>query len=142
MTSRIEAKITVAKLIELAYSEDEGVTGKIVRSRGTFKLRVDQDGNATLSGDAGVVAFKGERALVSLGARLKNVSILFSPGDGSNIHYTAMFSYGRAASVSVSGSFDIEELILSCSGLLCRAARALKGRESGYEMQLKRIMGH
>jgi hypothetical protein len=142
MTSRVEVKVTVAKLIELAYSQDKGMTTKIVRKNGNFKLAVDQDGNATLSGSAGILTFKGDTALSSLGAKIKNVSISFSHGNGNNINYTAMYSFSAAANISVSGSFDIEELILSCSGLLCHAARALKGRNSTYEMELKKIMGY
>jgi hypothetical protein len=46
------------------------------------------------------------------------------------------------AAISVSGSFDIEQLILSCSGLLCKAARALKERNRAYDFELQRIMGH
>lgn len=42
----------------------------------------------------------------------------------------------------VSGSFYLEELITSCSGLLCQVARALKGRRNGYDRELQRIMGY
>ncbi len=77
-----------------------------------------------------------------LGAKVKNASIIFTKGDGNDIKYTATFNFVGVAGMSISGTFDIEELILSCSGLLCRAARALKGRHAAYEMELKRIMGH
>jgi hypothetical protein len=142
MTSRVEVKVTIAKLVELAYSKDNGMTAKIVRKKGNFKLTVDKDGNATLSGSAGVLTFKGDSALSSLGAKIKNVSIMFSHGQGNNVNYTAMCSFSGAANITLTGSFDIEELILSCSGLLCRAARALKGRNAAYEMELKKIMGY
>jgi hypothetical protein len=140
MTSRVEVKITIAKLIELAYSKDRGVTTKIVRKNGSFNLTVDQDGNATLSGSAGILTFKGDTALSGLGAKVKNVSIMFSHGDGNKVTYTAMYSFSSAANIAVSGNLDIEELILSCSGLLCQAARALKGNHASYEMELKKIM--
>ncbi len=52
MTSRVEVKVTIAKLVELAYSKDKGMTTKIVRKKGNFKLTVDQDGNGVLSGSA------------------------------------------------------------------------------------------
>lgn len=142
MASRVEVKVTIAKLFELAYSKDKGMTAKIVRKVGNFKLTVDQDGNATLSGSAGILTFKGDTALSSLGAKLKNVSIMFSHGEGNNVNYTAMYSFSGAANITLTGSFDIEELITSCSGLLCRAARALKGRNAAYEMELKKIMGY
>ncbi len=142
MASRAEVKITIAKLVELAYSQDKGLTTKIVREKGNFKLTVNQDGKATLSGSAGILTFSGDTALSGLGAKIKNVSIMFSHGDGNNVNYTAMYSFSGAANISLSGSFDIEELILSCSGFLCRAARALKGRNAAYEMELKKIMGY
>lgn len=142
MTSRVEVKITIAKLVELAYSKDKGMTARIVRKKGNFKLTVDQNGNAMLSGSAGILTFKGDTALSSLGAKIKNVTIMFSHGEGNNVNYTAMYSFSGAANITLTGSFDIEELILSCSGLLCRAARALKGRNAAYEMELQKIMGY
>ncbi len=142
MNQRTEVKITIAKLLEVAYSKNKGVTTKIVRSKGNFTLRVDKNGKATLSGSAGILTFKGDSALTDLGAKLKNASISFSKGDGDNIKYTAMFSFVGVASISITGLFNIEELILSCSGLLCIAARALKGSHHAYDMELQRVMGY
>jgi len=142
MINRIEVKVTIAKLIELAYSKDKGMTTKIVRTKGDFRLTVDQHGNARLSGSTGILTFEGDRALSSLGAKIQNVSIVFSHDDGNIVNYTAMYSFSSAANISVTGSFDIEELILSCSGFLCQAARALNGKNAAYEMELKNIMGY
>lgn len=86
--------------------------------------------------------FKGDSALQGLGAKVKSASITFTKGNDDNIKYTAFFNFVGVAGISVSGAFNIEELILSCSGLLCRAARALKGRHAAYDMELKRIMGN
>ncbi|WP_278248886.1 hypothetical protein [Phytopseudomonas dryadis] len=36
--------------------------------------------------------------------------------------------------------FDLEALITACSGLLCQAARVMKGRHKAYERELERIM--
>ena len=58
-----------------------------------------------------------------------------------NIGYTGTLNLGLAK-VSVTGQFDLEELITSCSGLLCRTARTLKRRHHAYDMELKKIMGH
>ncbi|AFU98416.1 hypothetical protein M5M_06105 [Simiduia agarivorans SA1 = DSM 21679] len=57
------------------------------------------------------------------------------------VGYTATFSL-EIISVIVSGNFDLEKLITSCSGLLCKAARALKGRHQAYDAELQQIMGH
>ena len=142
MQKQTEVKITIAKLIEVAYSKNKGVTTKIVRKKGNFKITVDAQGNATLSGSVGMMTFKANSALEGLGAKVKNISISFSKGEGNDIKYTGMFSFIGVASISVSGKFNIEELILSCSGLLCKAARALKGRHRAYDMELQIIMGY
>jgi len=142
MQKQTEVKITIAKLIEVAYSKNKGVTTKIVRKKGNFKITVDAQGNATLSGSVGMMTFKANSALEGLGAKVKNISISFSKGEGNDIKYTGMFSFIGVASISVSGKFNIEELILSCSGLLCKAARALKGRHRAYDMELQKIMGY
>lgn len=135
-----EAKITVAKIFELAYSKDKGLTAKIVASKGSAKITIDENGKAVLSNSAGMVIFNGDPALKQIGAKVKRVNILFSNQDGMNIGYKASFDLG-IGKVSVSGSFDLEKLILSCSGILCKAARALKDRNSSYDRELERIMG-
>jgi len=142
MSKKVEVKITIAKLLEVAYSKNKGVTTKIIKSKGNYKLTVDAKGNTTLSGSVGMLTFNGGSALQGLGAKIKNASITFKKGDSNNIKYTATFNFVGAAGMSISGSFDIEELILSCSGLLCRAAKALKARHAAYEMELKRIMDY
>jgi len=139
--TRTELKITIAKLLEIAYSEDKGLTTKIVRTKGSFKLTVDQNGNARLSGKTGAVTFSGSEILDKIGANIKFVGVSFSNGGSGNIKYTAMIDI-KSAKIAISGNFNIEALITSCSGLLCRAARALKGRHHAYDMELQRIMGH
>jgi hypothetical protein len=56
------------------------------------------------------------------------------------VGYSATYSF-EIISVTVKGEFDLEALFTSCSGLLCQAARALKGRHQAYEMELQKIMG-
>ena len=138
---RTEAKITIAKLIELAYSKDKGMTVKIMAQKGSAKLTVDQNGNATLSGAAGALTFSGTPVLDKIGVKIKRVSVNFSNKDGMKVGYTATYDLAYIK-LSVSGDFDLEKLITSCSGLLCQAARALKGRNQAYDMELQRIMGY
>ncbi len=137
---RAEAKITIAKFLELAYSQNKGMTVKIMAKKGPAKLTVDQDGNATLSGSAGIVTFNGNPVLQKVGVKIKRVSISFSNKDDMKVGYHATFDL-EYIKLSVMGSFDLEELITSCSGLLCKAARALKGRHHAYDMELKKVMG-
>jgi len=87
-----------------------------------------------------MLTFKADSALVGLGAKIKNISVYFSKTDGDEVSYTATYNFVGVASISVSGTFNIEKLILSCSGMLCVAARALKRRHEAYDRQLKKIM--
>lgn len=138
---RSEAKITIAKLIELAYSKDKEMTVKLMAQKGGAKLTVDQDGNATLSGSAGILTFSGTPVLEKIGAKIKRVSVSFEHNEGMKVNYTATFDL-EYIKLSVLGDFDLEALITSCSGILCQAARALKGRNQAYDMELQRIMGY
>ena len=63
MDANADVKLVIAKLIEVAYSTDEGMTTKIVLEKEPFKMTLDEQGNATLIGKAGFVKFKGTPAL-------------------------------------------------------------------------------
>lgn len=134
-----EAKITIAKVIELAYSQNKGLTYSIIAQKGNAKLTIDQNGKAIISGTAGVVVISEGVDATKIGAKIKRANITFSNEDGMNIGYSGTIDYG-VAKVSVIGTFNLEALITSCSGLLCKAARALKGRYRAYDEELKRIM--
>jgi len=138
---RTEAKITIAKFLELAYSKDKGMTVKILAKKGGARLTIDQNGKATLSGSAGIVTFSGTPVLERIGAKIKRVHVTFNNKGEMNVGYTATFDL-EYIKLTVMGDFNLEKLITSCSGLLCRAARALKGRHQSYEMELQKIMGY
>lgn len=143
MPTRTEIKVTIAKLLEIAYSKNKGVTAKLLRKRGNFKITIDQNGKVMLHGSAGMLSFSGTSALEGIGAKIKVASIHFTKGDDENINYKASFSFaGGAGAISVASSFNVEDLITSCSGLLCQAAKLIKGRNQAYEAELKKIMGH
>jgi hypothetical protein len=141
MPSRIEAKVTIAKLLEVAYSKNKGMTTALMRSKGNVKISVNQHGKVLMLGSVGVLTFSAEDALKSLGVKVRFISVSFSKVDEKNIKYKATFTFIKVASLSISGNFDIEEMILSCSGLLCRAARALKNRPEYIERELQRQVG-
>ncbi|WP_338091432.1 hypothetical protein, partial [Photobacterium sanguinicancri] len=141
MPSRIEAKVTIAKLLEVAYSKNKGITTELMRSKDNFKVTVDQHGKVLMSGSVGVLTFSADDALKELGVNVKFISVSFSKVDEKNIKYKATFTFMKVASLSISGNFDIEDMILSCSGILCRAARALKNRPAVIEHELQRAIG-
>lgn len=142
MVDRSKIKISVAKLIEIAYSSDEGLTKKIVLGSDNFKVTVNENGRATLSGSAGTLTFQGETALNGLGAKVRSASVMFTNEKNGRTRYTATYGFKDIASISISGSFSIEELILSCSGFLCRAARILKEGSTARRMEVNRTMGY
>ncbi|GAA6170657.1 hypothetical protein NBRC116592_03270 [Colwellia sp. KU-HH00111] len=138
--SRSEVKITVAKLLEVAYSKDKGLTTKIMAEKGRAKLVVDQTGKATLTGTLGSLSFSGAPVLNKIGVKIKRVTVNFENKGKMKVVYRATFNL-EVISLTVMGDFNLEELIISCSGLLCQAARALKGRHKAYDMELQKIMG-
>jgi len=138
--SRSEVKITIEKLLEVAYSENKGLTTKILAVKGKAKLTVDQSGRATLTGTVGAFSFSGSPVLSKIGVKIKRVTVNFENKGSMKVGYTATFTHAFV-SLNVSGTFDLDELITSCSGFLCQAARALKNRHKAYEMELQLIMG-
>ncbi len=133
-------KITVARLLELSYARNEGITTSILRDVGPASISVDSNGIATLSGKAGNVTFSATDALKELGLEIRRVGISMDVNGEGELGYTARFMFAGALALSVRGTIDVEELILSCSGLLCRAARALKSRTASTDRELDRAL--
>lgn len=133
--SDVELKITVAKLLELAYRSNKGITVNLLKQAGGFRIAVDSRGIAVITGRAGAFTFSSEEAFNTFGLAVKSASIEFH-SDGENfVGYRGTINLALFT-LTVDGRFDVEQLILACSGLLCRAARALKGRSLLYERQL------
>ena len=124
--SNTEFKVKIIKFLEIAYKTDGKLTASIVRDKGPFTLSVDNTGSATLSGKAGIVSFSVADEIKQYGLKFKFASVMFSGNRQGMINYQA--SFGVPIQISVMGFIDVQNLILSCSGLLCIAARALKNR--------------
>ncbi len=121
-----EIKIKIINFLEIAYKTDRKLTASLVKNKGPFTLEVDNTGNATLSGNAGVVTFSVLDEIKQFGLKFKYASVRFSGNKQGMINYQA--SFGAPIEISVMGFIDVENLILSCSGLLCIAARAMRNR--------------
>lgn len=137
-----EVKLTIAKLIEVAYSQDKGMTTRIVMEKGPFRLAVDENGQAELTGKTGIVRFSGGTALKKVGIAFKRMTVNFSGGENGDVNYTAGVSIVGGVGMAVNGSFNVVDLITSCSGLLCQAARHLKSGNLAVDTEMQRIMGH
>ncbi len=131
-------KLTIAKLIELSIDTDRKTTIAILKKKGVAKITVDQNGKVTLTGSGKLLTFSGDPALEKMGIKVKRMTINLSNLDGMNVGYTASISGPYGVSLSLSGSFNLERLIMACTGLLCSAARALKNRDK----QLQEAMGY
>jgi len=133
-------KITVARLLELSYARNEGITASILREVGPASISIDSNGRATLSGKAGKVTFSATEAMKELGIQVRRVGVSMNVNSEGELDYTARFMFAGALALSVRGTIDVEELILSCSGWLFRAARALKGRTTSVDRELERAL--
>ncbi|KKO47155.1 hypothetical protein WG68_00420 [Arsukibacterium ikkense] len=134
--SSYQLKIRVINFIELAYKENDGVTTSLIKEKGPFTLKVNERGEAMLIGKAGTVRFDVSEEVKQIGLDLKMVSVMFSGGREGKLHYMASFNFAGGVKVEFSSILDIEKLILSCSGLLCRAARLLKGRHQQIDQSV------
>lgn len=133
-------KLSVARLLELSYGRNEGLTASILRDVGPATIAVDSNGVATLSGSAGNVTFSANDVLKDLGLEVRRIGVSMSITEDGELEYTARFMFAGALALSARGTIDVEQLILSCSGLLCRAARMMKGRNASAERELEKAL--
>ena len=135
-----EVRLAVTRFLEVAYNTDGEVTSRLLKSTGPVTVAVDHHGNASISGNAGRLTFSVSEALQDLGMQLRVADVSMHVDDEGMIEFTANFRFVRAASASTRGRIDVEQLITSCSGLLCRAARALKGAGAARDKQLQEAL--
>lgn len=64
---------------------------------------------------------------------------MFSGSQNGMIRYS--LSFGIGAEVMLTGMLDIENLLLNCSGLLCRAVRAYKFRAQMIDKSINASIG-
>lgn len=129
-----EVKVKLLRFLEIAYKTDGKLTTALVKDKGPFSLSVDNKGNASISGKAGIVKFSVAEEVREYGINFNYVSVMLSGNKDGIVHYRGTFK--SFVEVSINGFIDVEQLILHCSGLLCIAARALKNR---YKMIDKSI---
>ena len=135
----LEAKIVLAKVLELAYSKNKGLTTKILAKNGYSALSIDDDGRVTLSSSLNILTFSGKPVLDNIGVKLNRFSVTFSNQNKMRIGYTGSVDL-TYSSISFSGSLDLESLIKACSGLLCQAANLLSGRKDNLDEALYRAV--
>ena len=143
MDQKMEVKIAVAKVLEMSIAEDKMLTYKIMAEGENAKLEIDRQGRVTLTGTKGKINISGDLDMKSIGMKIGWASISFTNGDDMKIGYSGTVEIGKgwaSVSIGLSGSFDLKELITSCSGLLCRAARSIGMEHRNAELQ--RIMGN
>ncbi len=129
-------KITVIKLLEISYSDRKAATLALVGTKGPFQMRIDQNGDVEVSGKKAHFKIKGKPVLDEMGLDLKAGSIMFSNAGDNRLNYTIKAKVG-VVDVEYHSMINVEELLLSCSGLLCRAARALKDRTNQIDRSLQ-----
>lgn len=86
------------------------------------------------------IAYSKDKGMTTKIVMDKGMFKLTMDADG-NVHFIAGIDL-KITTFTVSGDFNIVDLITACSGLLCQAARLLKGRNLAAESELQRIMGY
>ena len=132
-----ELKTKVINFLEIAYKSNSGITSSIVKSKNGFTIKVDDQGNAILSGKAGIVRFSVKDEFRNYGVDLKVASLMFSGSHDGKLHYHASFKFMGMSEIKFKSVIDVKKLILSCSGLLCQAARAMKNRHRVIDQHIQ-----
>lgn len=104
--TELQAKITIAKIIQLAYDTNGDETIRIIHSGDYYSISVDQSGEVRLAGNAGAMSFNGGPALEGLGFKLRRLSVNFSSGDGGRFNYTGTFNFVMGSQLSVSHGYE------------------------------------
>ena len=92
-----------------------------------------------MSGKAGVVKFSVNDEIKEYGISFKYARIMFSGNQNGMIRYS--LSFGIGAEIMLSGLLDIENLLLNCSGLLCKAVQAYKFRAQMIDKSINASLG-
>ena len=136
----VDAQIVIGRLLQIAYSTDSGKTVSLLRSSGNLTLKVDSSGQAVLGGSMGAVRFNGAPALSSFGVQVGAVFVRMASAGSGRLRLSGGIRV-RGQLVAVRGTVDIEKLITTCSGLVCEAARLLRGRSMRIENALRNAVG-
>jgi len=136
----IQFKVTVAKCLQLAYDKDREITLGIIRSGDHYSLSIDETGQGILRGSNGHVEFSANEGLMGLGITVRRATVSFSKDSNGRFAYSGTFRLALGTQVSISGTIDVIEMIKSCSGLLCQAARFLDGRDAQIEQELQQYI--
>ncbi|MDH5259729.1 MAG: hypothetical protein OEX07_17075 [Gammaproteobacteria bacterium] len=136
LPNEAQLKITVFKILEIAYKNDGELTASIVRSHQPFTLSVTSNGTATLTGKVGRMSFNVSEETRSIGFDFKFASLHFLGSQNGQLRYSASFSIGFT-SVTFRDSFDVEKFILECSGLVCIVARLMRDRKNKIDAAVR-----
>lgn len=106
-----EARITIARILELAYSENQELTVKILANSPNPKLTVKGNGKAALADRSQVVSFNALPALEKSRVPIRLISMDFEQIHGMQVSYAAIFNTEEQM-LTVNGSFDLEVMMM------------------------------
>jgi len=138
-----KVKLTIKKVLEVSYSGEKGAKLAAALKKGPVTFKLDNKGNIESSAKLGRYTIKGFDSIKALGVELKFLKITAKINEKGDVAYEASITYGLGT-FFVSGSFDLEKLLLENSGLFGGAYRALYGpnREQVLQDELKRYDKH
>ncbi len=135
--SQKEVKVTILKVIELSYHENKGLSAEIFAKSGDFKVSVDQNGKAKLSGYGKYIMVNiGDH--LELGAKFKMLNVSGHITETGDVNYKGEMSFGWTT-IGVNGGFNIIKFLDICESLLCKTARLRRDRGKFIEEQLKKV---
>ena len=137
--SEAELKVTLFKILEIAYRNEENLTASIMRSQHPFTLIITSNGTATLFGKTGKLIYSVSEETQSIGFDFKFASFQFLGTQNGLLRYGASITIGFT-SITFRGSLDVEKFIFECSGLVCIAARLLKDRKKQIDEAVRKSM--
>jgi|GEM_PF-1404238 len=134
---RLEAKVTLARVISVAYEHDSGFVAALQAEKGPFSVTMDSKGEITLKGEAGVLSFQTtQKERARIGLRLQRLEATFrQTGDHSTFSLSCRLG---GVSVSVSGGVKLDSLMKACSGFLCRAARVVNVDDRWFDKEAEK----
>lgn len=136
-TVRAEARLTLARIISVAYQRDSGFVASLHTQKGPFSVKLSANGEVTLKTETENLTFQAsQREKSRIGLRVKRLEATFRQNED---HFTYSITARLAGlSISVAGAVRLEKLITACSGLLCRAARVINADDRWFADQAKK----
>lgn len=136
-TQRFQAQVAVAKILKFSYDRDSGFVSSLSKDAGPFTLELSQRGEVIISGRSGNLSFSlDEKQRATLGPHVRWFSVRFGVTEAGYLSYGFSGQVG-VLTINFSGVVDFDDMLKSCSGLLCNAYLVINA-DTRYEAAAKK----